>query len=92
MMPVAGPARAVRRLDALEGLDLSEPPALASGEDLRGDHPALPVLAVARKGVLAALDRGETRYVDGAGILPLRQAVAVDPRAAGQVPSTKGVL
>jgi aspartate/methionine/tyrosine aminotransferase len=76
-------AKAVRRLDALPDLSVPLPPPIAVGNDLRGDHPGFPLHARAREAALAAVDRGETRYVDGAGILSLREAVAGELRRSG---------
>ena len=85
--------RAIRRLDAMADLSLLEPPPLAAGPDLRGDHPGFPLRARARDDALAAIDRGETRYVDGAGIKPLREAIeSVLQRIGIEADAEKGLM
>ncbi len=85
--------RVVDRLSTLSALSLPGPPVFAQGRDLRGDHPGFPLLPEARDEAVAAVARGETRYVDGAGIAPLREEAARSLRGLGlEVDAQRGLM
>lgn len=85
--------QAVRRGLTRQALELPLPPLWADGRDLRGDHPAFPLLDTARDEALAALSRGETHYTDVAGIVPLREEVARTLATWGSwAPTRDGIL
>ena len=83
----------VKRLGAIDALQLELPAPTAAGRDLSGDHPVFDLAPEVRANTRAALDRGETHYADVPGVAELRDAASGVLRAWGlNVDATDGLI